>query len=348
MTKRTLAKTGTAWASALFAALLMCLAWPGDAEAQRRRHAPGVPKAHKAQVSTLPPGTTHAMKPLESLGMEKTATNRVTKALARQMAQVPEVTLAPLAHVQKFLKSRDGAPYAQCEGDLSCIYKLGSLVGAPLMVTGDLSGLARGYVLFLRLTSPDRQEVLRTVSVVHDGEAAKEAAVLKEAAYRLLAPEKFQGTVTFTIDVPGAQVYLNGQLLGKSPIPARQVQAGTHALRVTHPSYHDSLRFIDVAFEESTTIKVSLTMYPIIAEELHAKDRPRRAVESAAPGGQITLRPLPWYKQWWFVTVVGTALLAATVTTVALARPRHLDRDGSVTLEKPLVSPSPFLVRFGR
>lgn len=333
------------WASALALALVALFLGESDALARERRRRGG--RGSKGAV--IPKGSaTHALKPLEAIGMDRKRVDAVTAALAEQIAAVPGVKLAPLAGVRRFLKSRDGAAFAVCEGDVQCVYKLGTLIGAPLVVAGDLSGLAKGYVLFLRLADPAKQEVVRKVSVVYGGEPGKEASVLKEAAYRLLAPEKFVGKVAFDIDVKGAKVFLNGQPLGESPVAVREVQAGTHALRVTHPAYHDYLRFIEVGFEQTTTVKVSLKMYPIIAEEVKAKGGPGAEPVKVAPGQQVIYRPLPWYKKWWFITSVGAAVLAATVTTVALARQRHLDRDASITLEKPLRSPAPVLLRFGR
>lgn len=342
MTPRLSHRACARWAPALLLAVSGILAWPAAVEARRRPRA--APKAPPAPISE---GATHALKPLEAIGMEKSRVKKVTAALAKQLSAVPGVKLAAQKDVLRFLKSRDGAPFAQCEGDLACLQKLGSLLGVGRLVAGDLSGLSKGYVLFLRLVDPSKQEVLRTVSVVHGGEGGKEETALREAAYRLLAPEKFVGQVTFEIDVPGAQIYWNGQPLGAAPVAPRQMLAGTHALRVTHPSYHDYLRFIDVAFEQTTRVKVSLKMYPIISEEMKAKGSARPVEAPIAPGQRVIYRPLPFYKKWWFVTAVSAAVLVATLTTVALVRPRHLDRDGSVTLERPLASPAPVLFRFG-
>jgi hypothetical protein len=286
--------------------------------------------------------------------MDKDRVDKVTAALSRQLATVPGVKLAPVKDVQRFLKSRDGAPYAHCEGDLPCLHKLGTMLGVPYLVAGDVSGLSKGYVLYLRLVDPAKQELVRAISVVHGGEegagasSPSEAASLREAAYRLLAPEKFVGQVIFDIDVPGAQIFWNGQPLGAAPVASRQMTAGTHALRVTHPSYHDYLRFIEVGFDKTTAVKVSLKMYPIISEEMKAKGGARPVEEPIVPGQRVIYRPLPFYKKWWFVTVVGVAALAASLTTVALARPRHLERDGSVTIEKTMSAQPPLLFRFGR
>lgn len=329
------------WAEVAVLALVGLTLFETVAEARKGRRR----RARAKSTWTIPSGTaTHALKPLEAIGMDRKRVAAVTKRLAGQLAAVPGIKLPPLRKIRAFLKSHDGATYNQCEGDLTCLYKFGTLIRAPLVVAGDLSGLAKGYVLFLRLVDPAKETVLRKVSVVFGGQSTDEARVLKEAAYRLLAPDKFVGRIVFDIDVKGASVFLNGKPLGKSPLAARSVQAGTHALRVTHHSFHDYMRFIRVDFEKETRVKVSLKMFPIISEEMRAKGH-KGAGGALAPGQKVIYRKLPWYKRWWFVTSVGVAVLAATVTTVALARQRHLDRDASVTLVKPIRS-VPVLLRF--
>lgn len=313
------------------------------AEARRRRKR----RRRKAKTTlVIPAGSaTHALKPLEAIGLSKGRVRSITDKLQQQLGRVPGVKPAPLALMRKFLASRDGVTYAACEGELPCVVKFGKLLKAPLVVAGDLSGLGKGYVLFLRLVDPGSEKVLRKVSVVNTEGKAKQDAILREAAYRLLAPEKFVGKLQLEVDVKGAAIFLNGKPLGKSPVAALQVQAGTHALRITHHEYHDFMRFVDVAFEQTTPIKVSLKQFPIISEEMKAKHRKRQVTPH--PGGQTVYRPLPWYKRWWFITSLGVALLTATVTTVTLVRQRHLERDGSVTLTQGLRTSAPPLFRFG-
>jgi len=327
------------WGALAFA-LAFLYSTVAEARKRRRRR-----RRRKATVKyVIPPGATHALKPLEAIGLSKGRVGRITDMLQKQLGAVPGVKTAPLSLMRKFLKSRDGATYAICEGELSCVVKVGKLLKAPLLVAGDLSGLGKGYVLFLRLVDPKAEKVLRKVSVVYDGKKGKQNGILREAAYRLLKPEKFVGKLKLEVDVKGAAVFLNGKPMGKSPVAVQQVQAGTHALRITHPEYHDFMRFVDVAFEKTTPIKVSLKQFPIISEEMKAKHRKRLA---PAPGGQTVYRPLPWYKRWWFITALGVVVLTATVTTVTLVRQRHLERDGSVTLTQGLRTRAPPLFRFG-
>jgi len=317
------------------------------ADARRRRRR----RRHRDKLSkyVIPKGSaTHALKPLEAIGLGRQRVRTITTQLHDTLAKVPDVKVAPLKRIRLFLKSRHGATYAACEGELSCVVKFGELLGAPLVVAGDLSGLGKGFVLFLRLVDPKAGKVLRKVSVVYGGRK-RQAVLLREAAYRLLAPQKFRGTLKLAVDVAGAAVYLNGKPMGKSPVKETGVQAGTHALRITHPEYHDYMRFVDVAFEKTTEIKISLKQYPIISEEMKQKARKHGGPVVVQPGQQVLYRPLPWYKRWWFITSVGVTVLAAALTTVALSRRRHLDRDGSITLSQGLRSPplAP-VIRFGR
>lgn len=315
------------------------------ADARRRRRR----KKRRAKIAkfVIPKGSaTHVLKPLEAIGLGRKRVRRITAALQDTLSKVPGVKMSSLKNSRRFLKSKYGATYGACEGELPCVVKFGELLKAPLVVAGDLSGLGKGFVLFLRLVDPKAGKVLRKVSVVYGGRK-KQNVLLREAAYRLLAPDKFRGTLKLVVDVPGAAVYLNGKPLGKSPVKATGVQAGTHALRITHSEYHDYMAFVDVAFEKATEIKISLKQYPIISEEMKQKARKRSGPVVVQPGQQVLYRPLPWYKRWWFITSVGAAVLAATLTTVALSRRRHLERDGSITLSRGLRSGVP-VFRFGR
>jgi hypothetical protein len=256
------------------------------------------------------------------------------------MAQVPGVSVAPLTHVRSVLKGKQGVTFATCEGELDCFVRFGALLQAPLLVSGELSGIGKGYVIFLRLVDVRSAAEVRKVSLVYDGTPAKEPPLLREAVYRLLAPEKFVGRLQVDVDLKGAAVYLDGHPLGLSPLGPQPVAAGTHALRVTHPQYHDFVRFVDVAFEQLTTVKVSLTRYPVISEEVQAKARRAAATRPVPdPRAGVIYRPLPWYKQWWFVTTVGVVVLGGTLGAVLGSRRMHVERDVSVVIERPVGIP---------
>ncbi len=327
----------------------MALLTLAAAVAEGRRRGRHRSRRHRAKIAryVIAPGSaTHVLKPLESIGVDRKRVKHITVALQEALVKVPGVKMASLRNSLRFLRSRYGATYAVCEGELKCVVKFGLLLKAPLVVTGDLSGLGSGFVLFLRLVDPKAQKVLRKVTIVHGGRK-RQQVLLREAAFRLLAPERFLGKLKLSVDVPGAAVFLNGKPLGKSPIKVVSVEAGTHALRVTHAEYHDYMAFVDVGFEKTTEVKVFLKQFPIISEEMKHKGHRRAGPVEGVLGRKVLYRPIPWYKRWWFITSVGVTLLAATLTTVALSKRRHLDRDGSITLSRSLRAPAA-VVRFGR
>jgi hypothetical protein len=91
-----------------------------------------------------------------------------------------------------------------------------------------------------------------------------------------------------------------------------ELPVGTHALRVTHPAYHDFLRFLDVEFDKTLGVDVNMALYPLAEGEM--TERQRR-------GLPVTRRHLPWWRTWWALTLAGVAITGVTVGVVWLARP---------------------------
>src|SRR5205814_1011917 len=76
------------------------------------------------------------------------------------------------------------------------------------------------------------------------------------------------GALALRVDVARATVFVDGQRVGESPVAPLSVSVGTHALRVTHPSYRDFVRFVEVRFSERTDLPVNLSAYSVVADTL--------------------------------------------------------------------------------
>jgi hypothetical protein len=97
---------------------------------------------------------------------------------------------------------------------------------------------------------------------------------------------------------------------------------GTHALRVTHPAYHDFLRFIDVAFDQTVELTVPLAAYPLTEGEM--AERQRRGTAPIKP------KSVPWYRSWWALTVGGIFITGLTAGIVVAARGDPISSDRSL------------------
>lgn len=258
-------------------------------------------------------GRTVALAPLTTLGTEDTSASAkaIQAELEKALAGVPDTTVIAGKAVLDAIKKAKKPHLRVCEGDPACLAELGQLVGAELVVAGEAGGLGDVQVVYLELVDVAGAKGVRSTTLEVGNTAEGGAA---GAAYRLLAPDQYTGTMTLELDTAGATVYVDGKRVGKATAGKPITFAvGTHALRVTHPEFHDFVRFVDVGFHADTPIQVTLAQYPIVSSELTGTD----------PGktGNITYldRPTPWYRKWWAIAAfsgiiaVGAAAAAGVI-----------------------------------
>lgn len=117
---------------------------------------------------------------------------------------------------------------------------------------------------------------------------------------------KEPGGLRVKTKIPGADVYLEGSLLGKSPLLLEKtIQPGQYSLRITQEGFADHIQ--PVIIEPSRTTKVSADLVNLEA-----------ATQSGTTGGSrqnMTEEPLT--RQWWFWTIVGGVVLATAGGTTA-------------------------------
>lgn len=275
----------------------------------------------------LPAGSTHAFKPLEPIGVTKLNVDRTDMRMVKALRQVPSIKLMPMDVVKKVLKSRKGMKLILCGAELDCMVEFGRMLGVKQVISGDMSMLGNGYVLSLKVVEVSSSTITQRVSVVITGTQVQQDQKLEEAAFQLLAPDLFTGFCKISVDVKGASIFLDGRMVATSPAKVLTTTVGAHNLRVTHPAYHDFLRFVNVSFRKTVELSVNLKAFPIIAAKVEAKGV--KPLRPKIPKQKVIYRPLPWYRKWYVVTAisVGALLLVGAVTTTAVALTRRGDLD---------------------
>jgi len=257
------------------------------------------------------------------------------KNLQRIFGKIPGARFVSLKKIERFVKKRKGRRLLGCGAEKDCVVRFGEALKVSKVIAGDMTTVGRGFALSMKLMDIEKKRVLRRVSAVVTGKRNIRQKALLELGYRLVAPEKHVGKVAITVDVKGAKIFVDGKLKATSPSPPLKVRAGAHNIRVTHPSYHDYLKFITLPFKKTLTLKVKLTAYPIVSGSMKAKGG--KKIVSTVSRKKIVYRPLPWYKKWYVVTAVGVgaALLIGTTTAlgIALSEDGRLKRDLTVTLK---------------
>lgn len=265
-----------------------------------------------------------AIAPLSTLGAEDTSagTRKLTGQIEAAVAALPGTKVVRAAQVAEAIKKAKKPQLRACEGDAGCLGELASLVGAQIVISGEVGGLGESKVVYLAATENGKELRSTTLAVAAKddagpsggqgagqgggqgaGQGAGQGGGPPGAVARLLDPDGYRGTLRFALDVTGATIYVNGTQVTPSPRGEVVLPVGAQAVRVTHPEYHDFVRFIDVEFDRTTDVAVGMQQYPIVEHDLQGKPINRDQIEY--------LDPPPW-RRWY---VVGPAAVGLAIVT---------------------------------
>lgn len=243
-----------------------------------------------------------ALAPLSTLGAENTsaAARKIAGELEQALAALPGTKVIGAAQVAAAIARAKKPQLAACEGDSTCIAELGKLVGAQIVVTGEVGGLGAAQVIYLGATDVASGSELRSTTLATGKDDSDSAAA---AAVRLLEPERYRGTIHFRIDAPGASVFVNGTKVPLSATGDVVLPVGTQAIRVTHPEYRDFVRFVDVPYNRTVDLPVNLQQYPIVERSVKGLPVSRDKIVDVPP---------PVWRRWY---VTGAAAVGLAVLT---------------------------------
>jgi hypothetical protein len=273
---------------------------------------------------TAPPS--YAIHPLGSLAHEPAQVERVERAATDALATLPNARIVPRADVRAALADRTRTRLPPCEGDIACLTEVGRALRVDRIISGEVGGLAPGLVIYLKLVDVASGRELASAQASSRSASGDSDALAREAIIKLVAPERYVGRLEVHADVAGATLYIDGQRAADLPAPPQPLLVGTHALRVTHPSHRDVLRFVEITFDQTTSVDANLTALPIVTEELRAR--------GGSSGGAAASSGPSWYQHWWVVAAFGVVVAggacAAVFTTV-----NHADSDIHTHLGPP-------------
>lgn len=288
-----------------------------------RRAATGALLLLAATATAAPPVRVALLPPHDStLG---NAGTRIEATLVEAAQALPGYVVANLAG-GKLVGPRKAD--VRVEGQPSArALALAREVGAQRAISVEATPLGDGLVVYLQALDAPSGRALGSTTISFAGRAAGDREVLRAALTRILDPSRNVGRLQLRLDVQGAEVQIDGH---SSPAGLVELPVGTHALRVTHPAYHDFLRFLDVEFDKTLPIDVNMSAYPLAEGEM--TERQRRGLAPPAK------RHVPWWRTWWALSLAGVIITGVTVGAVWGARPGLPHGDGS-TAYKPMPQP---------
>ncbi len=235
---------------------------------------------------------------------------RIEAALADAAQALPGFAVANLAN-GKLTGPRRGDARLETQPAARALAFAKDL-GAARAIAVEATPLGDGLVVYLQALEVPSGRAVGSTTLSFGGGATRAPAdkdVTRAALMRILDPGRYTGRLQVRLDVQGAEVQVDGHPAHAGLI---ELPVGTHALRVTHPAYHDFLRFLDVEFDKTLPVDVNMAAYPLAEGEM--TERQRR-------GLPLAHKKLPWWRTWWALSLAGVALTGVTVGVVWLARP---------------------------
>jgi hypothetical protein len=264
------------------------------------------------------PSVAHANEPvvnrsvavwqLDALGIDGEIALRLESLFRTEIERMTGRPVPSRREIGRILDRR----LAQCSGATDCLVAIGAKLGVELIISGNVAALADSYVVNLKAIDVAAGTELRKIqSDPLRGTPDELIEAVRVAAYRLLAPERLRGQVAVLTDLVGARVYLDGELVGTTPLagPIDGATLGAHKLRVAAPGYTAFEEPVEVRFQKTSRVLVRLAL--------------------ADPGAGVPLGPgadpapsrRRWYESTWVAVAAGiTAAVLGGYVGYRLAR----------------------------
>ena len=306
-----------AWIIIIVAA---CLSVPRTSSAQPDQpastpdKAPGTPDPDDALLlSTGALDAKIAVMRFDALGMDSERVARLETLFRKELDRLSKQPLPSWATIDETIqKSRE---LRKCGSTDRCLARIGKALGVEAVVSGNVAALGDAYILDIKVVDSKNGKQIRRISTDPlRGNPDELILSMREAAYKLLAPEQLLGSLTVLTDLIGATVKLDGKPQGKTPLPGPlyKLKLGEHKLEVKAEGFMPFKETVEVRFQKSTRVVV-------------------RLVTNEADGTLPTLvrkhpAPRPWYTNKWVYIGVGvTAALVGGLVGYGLSRDEVID-----------------------
>ncbi len=176
-----------------------------------------------------------------------------------------------------------------CVGDPSCLGKGLGRQGANQFVLGTAEKADKGgYQVNLTLHDTPGGAQVASVDVLFKGKGDQLEALARRAITQLVLPDSITGGLQVEVNVTGAEVFVDGKLVGRTPLPRAVggLREGPHNVRITKDGYTPFEQNVDITFQDVAGVDVRMMR--------DLKTAPSSAGSSATPAASGPSRPFPF------------------------------------------------------
>lgn len=184
------------------------------------------------------------------------------------------------------------------------------------------------------------------------GRSTLNSADIRQIEEKLRRLRLMIGTLTIQSNVSGAKILIDEHDFGNVPLQNKQINAGSHKLRLEHDGYEPYEQDIMIQGGQTKEIHIALSRIPeqnntVVNQETQNQTQQNQTqqtneqqlitqTEQENRTTEQESEPTPFYKKWWFWTIVGVVVVGAGVGTVlAITKPIEVgvSYDDVVTME---------------
>lgn len=243
----------------------------------------------------------------DALGIDNEIVQRLETLFRMELDRLDKVPQPSRRDIERSVTSAE----QNCTGEEKCLTAIGKRLGVEYVVTGTVGSLGDNYVLNIKVVDVATGKSQRIQSDPLRGSPDELIEGVRVAAYRLLAPQQIHGSLQIQSDLIGAEVTLDGNKLGKTPLPnggvVSKLPLGKHRLRVEAKSYDPFDSDVEVHFQKVSPVVVRLL----------------QATGTVGTGKTVYKERSPIYTKPWFIGAVGVGVVALAVLIGASAG--HVD-----------------------
>jgi hypothetical protein len=252
---------------------------------------------------------------LKPLGMDAPTAGRLEALLRAEADRLPGFRLQAPEETERLLAGQDAL--AACGGETQCLCAIGATLGVELLVTGLLGELGDDYTFDLKLVSVQPCQERSRINEALSGREDLLIGAIRQALYKLVAPDRLVGSLVVEVPVEGAEVSLDDRLVGRTPLgePIGGLRPGLHRLRIAKPGLSEFQDDVPVRFQQVTKVKVDLVSSALTGLT-YEKEAVAQAEEAARPVAAVAAPPPDrslWIAGW---TLTGLGLAAGAVAGV--------------------------------
>lgn len=271
-----------------------------------------------AALLTAPPAQADRRVPIAVMelsprGVDPAAASALATEVSNALADLRVFRVITKEDIKRMLQLEQTRQQCTGQADAACLAEIGGALGVEFLVYGEVSRLGGPFNLSLVLLDIGRAEAVSRARA----QVAGASALLEETARAtraLVQPLLTDKTGFLVVDVrePGAEVSVDGRLLGVTPLPGRlELPMGPHEVRVDKEGFLTWARSVDLEPGQATVASAALIPSPSFV--------------SAYEGSARSVRTAAWLSAGAGAALLGTSLVLGLV---ADARFDDLERRG--------------------